>query len=72
MSARNANVEPYVTVRAIRPLVSGLRALGFDPSPLLAAVGITETQLEHPDLRVPMSVALRCCMGAGRPHCDRR
>jgi AraC-like DNA-binding protein len=36
-------------------LVSGLRALGHDPDPLLAAVGASPRALADPDARIPMS-----------------
>ena len=52
------HLEPRLTVRAIRPLVSGLRELGHDPTTILAAVGIDDTTLNDPDGRVPMSVAI--------------
>ena len=52
------HLEPRLTVRAVRPLVSGLRELGHDPTPTLAAVGIDATTLNDPDGRVPMSAAI--------------
>ena len=51
-------LKPHLTVRAIRPLVSGLRELGQDPAPILAAIGIDDTTLKDPDGRVPTSVAM--------------
>jgi AraC-like DNA-binding protein len=54
-----------LTARAIRPLVSGLRALGHDPSPFLRAAGIEEPVLEDPDARIPMRAALSLLAGAG-------
>ena len=51
-------LKPHLTVRAIRPLVSGLRELGQDPAPILAAIGIDDTTLNDPDGRVPTSVAM--------------
>ena len=50
--------EPYLTIRAVRPLVSGLQALGHDPEPLLAAAGIDAATLEAPDARVPWGAVL--------------
>ena len=47
-------LEPNLTARAVRPLVSGLRALGHDPAPMLRAAGIDEALLGDPDARVPM------------------
>jgi AraC-like DNA-binding protein len=51
--------EPRLTVRAINPLLSGLRALGHDAAPLLDAAGIDARQLRDPDVRVPMAAVLR-------------
>lgn len=51
----SVNPEPTLTSRAFRPLVSGLRALGHDPDPLLAAVGVSPRALADPDARIPMS-----------------
>ena len=48
-------VEPTLTARAFLPLLSGLRQLGHDPAPLLAAVGVEASALDDPDARVPMS-----------------
>ena len=48
-------VEPTLTARAFLPLLSGLRLLGHDPAPLLAAVGVEASALDDPDARVPMS-----------------
>jgi len=48
-------VEPTLTARAFLPLLSGLRQLGHDPAPLLAAVGVAPAMLEEPDRRIPMS-----------------
>ena len=50
-----ARTEPTLTARAFLPLVSGLRRLGHDPGPLLAAVGVDPGMLEDPDVRMPMS-----------------
>ena len=50
--------EPRLTARAIRPLVSGLRALGHDPAPLLAGAGIESALLDEPDAYVPMLAAV--------------
>lgn len=48
-------VEPTLTARAFLPLVSGLRVLGHDPVPLLAAVGVDIARLDDTDARFPMS-----------------
>jgi Arabinose-binding domain of AraC transcription regulator, N-term/Helix-turn-helix domain len=50
-----ARVEATLTARAFLPLLSGLRRLGHDPAPLLAAVGLDAAALEDPDARIPMS-----------------
>ena len=55
---RVPTLEPYLTVRAILPLVSGLRQMGHDPAPVLAAVRIDHAELSDPDGRVPMSAAI--------------
>ena len=52
------HLEPRLTVRAIRPLVSGLHKLGHDSGPILAAVGIDHATLDDPDARGPMSAAI--------------
>jgi AraC-like DNA-binding protein len=57
-------MEPRLTVRAINPLLSGLRALGHDPSALLDAAGIDPRELSDPDVRVPMRAVLRLLEGA--------
>src|SRR6186997_1943648 len=57
-------LEPRLTVRAINPLLSGLRALGHDPGALLTAAGIDPAQLSDPDTRVPMHAVLRFVDGA--------
>src|SRR5262245_16296100 len=51
-------LKPRLTVRGIRPLVSGLRKCGYDVAPILAAIGIDEATLENPDGWVPTSVAM--------------
>lgn len=47
-----------MTVRAITPIVSGLRESGYDAAPILAAVGIDDATLDDPDGRVPTSVVM--------------
>lgn len=44
--------------RAVKPLVSGLTALGHDPQAILGAAGLDTSTLEEPDARVPHEVAL--------------
>ncbi|MGE3508696.1 MAG: AraC family transcriptional regulator [Vicinamibacterales bacterium] len=51
-------MEPYITIRAVRPLVSGLQALGHDPSPLLALAGVDGALLTDPDAHVPWAAVL--------------
>jgi hypothetical protein len=41
--------EPRLTVRALRPLMSGLMTLGYDPVPFLQAQGIDSEMLLDPD-----------------------
>lgn len=48
-----ASPEPFLTVRAVQPLVSGLTAMGHNPGPLLALAGLDEAALHDPDARVP-------------------
>jgi AraC-like DNA-binding protein len=50
--------EPFLTVRAVQPLVSGLKAMGHDPRPLLALTGLDEATLRDPDARVPMRLVM--------------
>ena len=50
--------EPRLTVRALRPLMSGLSALGYDPVPFLQTQGIDGETLLEPDATVPMSVCV--------------
>ncbi|HWN81707.1 MAG TPA: AraC family transcriptional regulator [Candidatus Udaeobacter sp.] len=53
-----ATREPQLAARAVHPLLSGLRALGQDPAPLLALVGLEESALADPDARIPMRTAI--------------
>src|SRR5262245_16136188 len=55
ISMAMARVEPTLTARAFFPLLSGLKQLGYDPAPLLAAVGVDAATLADADARVPMS-----------------
>ena len=52
------NREPRLTVRALRPLISGLLTLGYDPVPFLQAQGIDNEMLLDPDATVPMSACV--------------
>jgi AraC-like DNA-binding protein len=56
--------EPHLTVRAIRPFVSGLGALGHDAGPLLSDAGFDAALLNDPDVRIPMRVVARLVAGA--------
>lgn len=58
-------LEPRLGARAIRPLVSGLRALGHDPARHLREAGIRPEVLSDPDARVPMTAGLRFLAAAG-------
>ncbi len=51
--------EPTLGIRGLRPVISGLRALGHDPAPLLARVGLVDTALADPDGRVPAHAVMR-------------
>lgn len=51
-------LDSFLTVRALHPLVSGLRAMGHDPRPLLALAGFVESTLHDPDGRVPMRMVM--------------
>jgi AraC-like DNA-binding protein len=50
--------EPRLTVRALRPLISGLLTLGYDPAPFLQTEGIDSDLLLEPDATVPMSACV--------------
>src|SRR5262245_46936907 len=52
------NREPRLTVRALRPLMSGLMTVGYDPGPFLHARGIDSTRMLDPDATVPMSACV--------------
>lgn len=65
------NPEPYLTVRAARPIVTGLRKLGYDPAPVLAAVGIEEAILDDPDAQFPMSAGVGLLLRAVEMTGDR-
>lgn len=51
-------VKPSLTARAFLPVISGLRALGHDPGPLLAASGVDAFLLDDPDALVPMTAGI--------------
>jgi AraC-like DNA-binding protein len=50
--------EPRLTVRALRPVISGLTRLGYDPGPFLHAQGIDRDSLLDHDATVPMSACV--------------
>ena len=52
------NHEPQLTVRALRPLLSGLTTLGYDPHAFLHTQGIGSHMLLDPDATVPMSACV--------------
>jgi AraC-like DNA-binding protein len=52
------NREPPLTVRALRPLISGLMTLGYDPVPFLHTQGVDHQLLLDPDATVPMSACV--------------
>jgi hypothetical protein len=51
-------LKPRLTVRAIKPLVSGLRESGHDAGPILTAIGLDDGTLADPDGFVPTSLAM--------------
>ena len=55
---RMVSPEPFLAVRAVQPLLSGLRSMGHDPRPLLASIGLDEATLHDPDARVPMRAVM--------------
>ena len=62
-------LEPLLTVRALRPLLSGLEAMGHDPAVFLNRIGIRRLPLDDPDAQVPMRLAVgllaRACADIG-------
>ena len=52
------NREPRLTVRALRPLISGLVTVGYDPIPFLHTQGIENDTLRDQDATVPMSACV--------------
>lgn len=50
--------EPRLTVRALRPLISGFTTVGYDPVPFLHAQGIERDTLLDADATVPMSACV--------------
>jgi len=62
--------EPRLTVRALRPLISGLVTAGYDPVPFLHTQGIDrDTLLDH-DALVPMSACVALLAEAVRATGD--
>jgi AraC-like DNA-binding protein len=47
-----------LTARALRPVISGLTTLGYDPIPFLQTQGIGRDMLLEPDATVPMSACV--------------
>lgn len=62
--------DPRLTVRALRPLISGLETVGYDPAPFLEAHGIDSDTLHDHDAAVPMSVCVGLLAEAGRATGD--
>ena len=54
----SARLQPQLAVRAIAPLISGMRVLGHDPAPFLDAAQIDASLLSDPDARIPMKAVL--------------
>lgn len=46
-------IHSHLTVRAILPLSSGLRALGYDPGEILKPAGLDPKRMDNPDERIP-------------------
>jgi AraC-like DNA-binding protein len=62
--------EPRLTVRALRPVISGLMTVGYDPVPFLHTQGIdSHTLLDH-DATVPMSACVGLLADAVRTTGD--
>jgi hypothetical protein len=53
-----STLEPRLTVRAVRPLLSALRVMGHDAARLAGRVGMDDATLNDPDARVPMAAAV--------------
>ena len=62
--------EPRLTVRALRPVISGLSTLGYDPGPFLQAQGVDRELLLEPDATVPMSACVGLLADAVRATGD--
>jgi AraC-like DNA-binding protein len=56
--------SPQLAVRALRPVVAGLEALGHSPAELLAGAGIAPSLLEEPDGRVPHGAMMALWLSA--------
>lgn len=54
-----ARIPSTLGVRGLLPVVAGLRALGHDPAPILAAVGLDPAVLGDPDGRVPAAQVMQ-------------
>src|SRR5262245_51185017 len=52
------HTQLQLAIRAIVPVISGLRALGHDPSLWMQQSGIQAHMLEDPDVRIPMEAAV--------------
>jgi hypothetical protein len=53
MSHVKSMLEPYITARAVQPVVAALEALGHTVEALLAEAGIRRAILDDPDGRIP-------------------
>ena len=47
------DLDATLGVRALRPVIEGLRALGHDPAPILRAAALDAAPLGDPDARIP-------------------
>src|SRR5574341_441762 len=52
------NLEPYITVRAIQPVIAALEALGHQVNSFLAEAKISRATLQNADGRVPHSAMM--------------
>ena len=51
--AGRRELQTHLTIRAFQAMLSGLRELGHDPAPMIAAAGIAPEALGDPDGRIP-------------------
>jgi hypothetical protein len=59
-----------IAARALKPLVSGLQALGHDPRPILDEAGLSESALDDPDAWLPGNAGATLLSAAARATSD--